>query len=131
MLHSHSMNNILNINCLSLSLIAEVRMNVLSNLITVVKMFVFSCSAGGKDHVTDVTRCVSHPIFLCIQLVDLCTCHGRLVEPPSRTSAWRLGHATPTYYNDSETNCGGYDRHHNQDTAVTLLLPLPKLTFNH
>ena len=42
MLHSHSMNNILNINCLSLSLIAEVRMNVLSNLITVVKMFVFS-----------------------------------------------------------------------------------------
>ena len=37
--------------------------------------------------------------------------HGRLVEPPSRFSAWRLGFSTPAHYNDSETNCGGFTRH--------------------
>ena len=46
-------------------------------------------------------------IFLFISEVKA---HGRLLEPPSRTSAWRLGFSTPTYYNDSETNCGGFDR---------------------
>ena len=36
--------------------------------------------------------------------------HGRLVEPPSRTSAWRFGFPTPADYNDHETNCGGFGR---------------------
>ena len=43
------------------------------------------------------------------------SCHGRLVDPPSRTSAWRFGFPTPTYYDDIETNCGGYQRHIEQN----------------
>ena len=37
--------------------------------------------------------------------------HGRFIEPPSRTSAWRFGFGTPSFYNDHETNCGGFIRH--------------------
>ena len=37
--------------------------------------------------------------------------HARLIEPPSRTSAWRFGFDTPEMYNDHETNCGGFERH--------------------
>ena len=46
-----------------------------------------------------------------LALVRQAGAHGRLVEPPSRFSAWRLGFSTPAYYNDSETNCGGFERH--------------------
>uniref|UniRef100_A0A336M0I6 CSON009299 protein n=1 Tax=Culicoides sonorensis TaxID=179676 RepID=A0A336M0I6_CULSO len=34
--------------------------------------------------------------------------HGRLIEPPSRASAWRYGFDTPPNYNDHELYCGGY-----------------------
>ena len=50
-------------------------------------------------------------LLLCLQLLKHVSAHGRLIEPPSRTSAWRFGFDTPTYYNDSETNCGGFQRH--------------------
>lgn len=36
--------------------------------------------------------------------------HGRLIEPPSRASAWRYGFDTPHNYNDHELYCGGYTR---------------------
>ena len=36
--------------------------------------------------------------------------HGRFIEPPSRTSAWRFGFKTPAHHNDHETNCGGFGR---------------------
>ncbi|XP_068623737.1 uncharacterized protein [Battus philenor] len=36
--------------------------------------------------------------------------HGRLVEPPSRASAWRYGFDTPHNYNDHELYCGGFTR---------------------
>ncbi|XP_076033601.1 uncharacterized protein LOC143020758 [Oratosquilla oratoria] len=36
--------------------------------------------------------------------------HGRLVEPPSRSSAWRYGFDTPHNYNDHELYCGGFAR---------------------
>lgn len=36
--------------------------------------------------------------------------HGRLIEPPSRSSAWRYGFKTPPNYNDHEIYCGGYSR---------------------
>ena len=35
--------------------------------------------------------------------------HGRLIQPPSRASAWRYGFNTPADYNDSEGFCGGFD----------------------
>jgi len=34
--------------------------------------------------------------------------HGRLMEPPSRASAWRFGFKTPANYNDNELFCGGF-----------------------
>ncbi|KAH8292653.1 hypothetical protein KR044_003359, partial [Drosophila immigrans] len=36
--------------------------------------------------------------------------HGRLIEPPSRASAWRYGFKTPPDYNDHELYCGGFTR---------------------
>ncbi|XP_017121026.1 uncharacterized protein LOC108141913 [Drosophila elegans] len=39
-----------------------------------------------------------------------CTGHGRLIEPPSRASAWRFGFQTPPDYNDHELYCGGFAR---------------------
>lgn len=36
--------------------------------------------------------------------------HGRLIEPPSRASAWRFGFDTPHNYNDHELFCGGFSR---------------------
>lgn len=34
--------------------------------------------------------------------------HGRLLEPPARSSMWRLGFNTPKNYNDNQLNCGGF-----------------------
>lgn len=36
--------------------------------------------------------------------------HGRLIDPPSRASAWRYGFNTPHNYNDHELYCGGFTR---------------------
>ena len=54
---------------------------------------------------------------MCLLLLSLFFCfigevfsHGRLIEPPARTSAWRFGFGTPANYNDHETNCGGFSR---------------------
>lgn len=33
--------------------------------------------------------------------------HGRLLEPPSRASMWRLGLPNPPNYNDNQLFCGG------------------------
>ncbi len=35
--------------------------------------------------------------------------HGRLLEPPSRASAWRAGFDTPVNWDDNELFCGGFD----------------------
>ena len=36
------------------------------------------------------------------------TGHGRLWDPPSRSTAWRQGFNTPINYNDNELFCGGF-----------------------
>ncbi|XP_047538540.1 uncharacterized protein LOC125072076 [Vanessa atalanta] len=41
--------------------------------------------------------------------------HGRLIEPPSRASAWRYGFDTPHNYNDHELYCGGFARQWNKN----------------
>ena len=40
--------------------------------------------------------------------------HGRLREPPGRSSMWRFGFDTPHNVNDHETNCGGFGRQWDQ-----------------
>lgn len=42
--------------------------------------------------------------------MSLCNGHGRLIEPPSRSSAFRYGFQTPPNYNDHELYCGGFAR---------------------
>ncbi|XP_071531142.1 uncharacterized protein [Panulirus ornatus] len=41
-----------------------------------------------------------------------CRGHGRLLEPVSRASAWRLGWPTPVDYDDNQGFCGGFWRQH-------------------
>ncbi|GAB1605442.1 uncharacterized protein LOC115222074 [Argonauta hians] len=46
--------------------------------------------------------------FLCLSTVLVVVFgHGRLLEPPSRTSMWRMGYRTPPDYDDNGHNCGG------------------------
>lgn len=33
--------------------------------------------------------------------------HGRLIDPPSRSSMWRYGYNNPPNYNDNQLYCGG------------------------
>eukprot|EP00918_Siedleckia_nematoides_P023786 GHVU01051336.1.p1 GENE.GHVU01051336.1~~GHVU01051336.1.p1 ORF type:complete len:285 (-),score=6.29 GHVU01051336.1:129-983(-) len=39
--------------------------------------------------------------------------HGRLREPPSRSSMWRDGYNTPKNYNDNQLYCGGFQNQQN------------------
>lgn len=48
-------------------------------------------------------------VFLAHAII-VCNGHGRLIEPPSRSSAFRYGFATPPNYNDHELYCGGFTR---------------------
>lgn len=49
-------------------------------------------------------------IFILVSVTPKCEAHGRLIEPPSRASAWRYGFQTPPNYNDHELYCGGFTR---------------------
>lgn len=53
-------------------------------------------------------------IFLILDVRNV-TGHGRLIEPPSRASAWRFGFQTPHNYNDHELYCGGFSRQWNKN----------------
>lgn len=53
--------------------------------------------------------------FLIGFFLDICDGHGRLIEPPSRASAWRYGFQTPPNYNDHELYCGGFSRQYNKN----------------
>ncbi|XP_066251481.1 uncharacterized protein [Euwallacea similis] len=50
------------------------------------------------------------PLTILLSLIDWTASHGRLIEPPSRASAWRYGFDTPHNYNDHELYCGGFTR---------------------
>ena len=52
----------------------------------------------------DVVACVLHVACFWV----LSEGHGRLMEPPSRSSMWRLGYDTPVNYADNQLFCGGY-----------------------
>ncbi|XP_044738726.1 uncharacterized protein LOC123300253 [Chrysoperla carnea] len=49
-------------------------------------------------------------ITICLCIIGNVNGHGRLIEPPSRASAWRYGFNTPANYNDHELYCGGFTR---------------------
>ena len=45
------------------------------------------------------------------QVGEVCG-HGRLMNPPSRASQWRLGFDNPTDWNDNQGFCGGKIHQH-------------------
>lgn len=46
--------------------------------------------------------------FSAVLLLPLAKGHGRLIDPPARSTAWRFGFHTPVNYNDNEVFCGGF-----------------------
>ncbi|KAL3885458.1 hypothetical protein ACJMK2_025514 [Sinanodonta woodiana] len=47
-------------------------------------------------------------IFLVMLLLVEVKGHGMLMQPPSRSSMWRLGYVNPQNYNDNSLYCGGF-----------------------
>lgn len=71
----------------------------------------------AKKEYSTVINCPKHffsififGLFLLLAQIPPSDQHGRLIEPPSRASAWRYGFQTPPNYNDHELFCGGFTR---------------------
>ena len=67
----------------------------------------FSCfrlTMFGAINMMLSTLCV----ILCM-MAERTHAHGRLIDPPSRSSMWRFGFKTPINYDDNQLFCGGYD----------------------
>ncbi|OQR70452.1 hypothetical protein BIW11_11631 [Tropilaelaps mercedesae] len=47
-------------------------------------------------------------LILLVYFTERANSHGRLWEPPSRSTAFRRGFRTPPNYNDNENFCGGF-----------------------
>lgn len=45
--------------------------------------------------------------FQLLTLVSVASSHGRLIDPPGRSTAWRYGYDTPVNYDDNQLYCGG------------------------
>lgn len=54
-------------------------------------------------------------VLILTTLIKYTEAHGRLIEPPSRASAWRYGFDTPPNYNDHELYCGGFTTQWNKN----------------
>ncbi|XP_022655374.1 uncharacterized protein LOC111247988 [Varroa destructor] len=52
-------------------------------------------------------------LFYFAVLIALVKSHGRILEPPGRSSAWRTGYSAPINYDDDQLYCGGFTRQHN------------------
>ncbi len=55
----------------------------------------------------DKSKIILVPFYLKFMII-ITSGHGRLMEPPSRSSMWRLGYNTPHNYQDNELFCGGF-----------------------
>lgn len=53
-------------------------------------------------------KCVFLGLVLCVVGLDRVSGHGRLVQPPGRSTMWRYGYRTPPNYNDHQLFCGGF-----------------------
>ncbi|KAL0822054.1 hypothetical protein ABMA28_005423 [Loxostege sticticalis] len=47
-------------------------------------------------------------LLLALAAMDQACGHGRVLQPPSRASAWRYGFPTEPDYDDDGVNCGGF-----------------------
>lgn len=55
-----------------------------------------------------LAACVLLAVFLVTDRFHVADAHGRLLDPPGRSSMWRYGFAVPTNVNDNGLNCGGF-----------------------
>ncbi|XP_060566790.1 uncharacterized protein LOC132725634 [Ruditapes philippinarum] len=62
---------------------------------------------GGCRH-RMLRLAVLNVIQLLVGVFDFTSGHGRLWEPPSRSSMWRRGYNTTININDNELSCGGF-----------------------
>jgi len=53
-------------------------------------------------------------LFFCTN-VKFSDQHGRMMEPPSRASMWRVGFPTPKNENDNALYCGGFGVQYQQN----------------
>jgi hypothetical protein len=65
-----------------------------------------------RKYKTTVIRLVLSTLLIAVINIEPANAHGRLIEPPSRASAWRYGFNTPANYNDHELFCGGFTKQH-------------------
>ncbi|XP_013179785.1 PREDICTED: uncharacterized protein LOC106126603 [Papilio xuthus] len=63
---------------------------------------------GGK---IDYKMMLWYIVAACALVVSV-SGHGRVLEPPSRASAWRFGFPTKPDYDDDGRNCGGFSHQH-------------------
>ncbi|KAI8786054.1 CAunnamed protein product [Biomphalaria glabrata] len=88
--------------------------NVLFNVNSwwIFRCMVFFSSLSFLFKQVDCTRMLARLILVLLTIfvfnVISINAHGRLLEPPSRMSAWRLGYPVPRNYDDHSMNCGGY-----------------------
>ena len=48
-------------------------------------------------------------IFAVLKLIEMVVCHGRLLDPAARSTAWRVFPMLfPVHYTDNEMSCGGF-----------------------
>lgn len=41
-------------------------------------------------------------------VINSVTGHGKLIDPPGRSTMWRYNFSTPVNYDDNQLFCGGY-----------------------
>ena len=54
-------------------------------------------------------------VLVLLFLLDHVHGHARLLEPPSRASAWRVGFPTPKDQDDNQNYCGGFGVMYNKN----------------
>ncbi|WAR03973.1 hypothetical protein MAR_010534, partial [Mya arenaria] len=62
----------------------------------------------NTEHRNDPTMLLTEVAALLISLLAGVDGHGRLVDPPGRSTMWRLGYHTPVNTNDHQLSCGGF-----------------------
>ena len=59
-------------------------------------------------------------LVLIIKIIQI-NCHGRLLNPVARTSAWRLfPNIFPAYYDDNQMFCGGVQTLWEQNGTIAI-----------
>ena len=71
---------------------------------TIVNMATFGTYVGAMFHVP----CVYLMNLLVLHIASSAYGHGRLTDPPSRSSMWRYGFNSTPNYEDNQLYCGGF-----------------------